>query len=156
MARDAAGSDRKITVAEKRARVVELRRGRLHFADIGREVGVSTTRAWQLYQEALRLVPAPSVAEHRTEDLLLADDAIADLLKIARDHSKPRTSVEAWNAIRGYLERRARLLAMDTLKLEVSAEVDEQIAAIAAALAGGVGDMEPAGEAEAAGDAEAG
>jgi DNA-binding GntR family transcriptional regulator len=54
-------------------------------------------------------------------------------------------------------ERRARLKGHDApVKVDVRAEVDDEIAAIAAALAGGVGELEPAGEAEAAGDAEAG
>lgn len=54
-------------------------------------------------------------------------------------------------------ERRARLKGLDApAKLEVSHDVDEAIAAIAAELATGLAGLEPGGEAEAPGDAPAG
>jgi hypothetical protein len=133
MARDSAGDPRRISVAERRARVVELRRQRWQFADIGREIGLSTTRAWQLYQEALRDIPAPSVAEHRTEETALADDALHDLMEITRDTEVgPRTRVEAWNSARGWSEHKARLLGLNApVKVEVSDERRAEVRAIA-------------------------
>src|ERR1039457_565926 len=63
---------------------------------------------------------------------MLIDDAIADLLPIARDHTRPRSAVEAWNAIRGWADRKARLLGLDAparSKVEVITEemVDAEI-----------------------------
>lgn len=103
----------RVTAAERRAQVVALRRGRATFDQIGGALGVSKQRAHELYTQALAEIPAAQVDEHRAEELLLIDDAIADLMVIARDHSKPRTSVEAWNAIRGWADRKARLLGLD-------------------------------------------
>lgn len=103
----------RFTAAERRAQVVALRRRRLTFDQIGRALGVSKERAWKIYQEALAQVPAAHVDEHRAEELMLIDDAISDLLKIAKDHDKPRTAVEAWSAIRGWAERKAKLLGLD-------------------------------------------
>src|SRR6476659_5227234 len=102
-----------ITTAERRARVVELRRERKSFAEIGAALGVSVQRAHTIYREALAAIPAQHVEEHRAEELALIDDAINDLLDLARDHSMPRTAVEAWTSIRGWAERKAKLLGLD-------------------------------------------
>jgi len=110
---DTSGSDQRVTAAERRAQVVALRRRRATFDQIGRALGISKERAWKLYQEALAQVPAAQVDEHRAEELVLIDDAIADLMKIARVHDKPMTSVEAWNSIRGWAERKAKLIGLD-------------------------------------------
>ena len=118
--------------AERLADVVALRRQRLTQADIARQLGISQQRVSQLYAQALAEVPAAQVAEHRAEELMLIDDAIADLLPIARDHTRPRSAVEAWNAIRGWADRKARLLGLDAparSKVEVITEemVDAEI-----------------------------
>ncbi len=110
---DTSRSDQRVTAAERRAQVVALRRRRATFDQIGRALGISKERAWKLYQEALAAIPAAQVEEHRAEELMLIDDAIADLLKIARDHGKPMTAVEAWNSIRGWADRKAKLLGLD-------------------------------------------
>lgn len=102
-----------ITTAERRARVIELRRRRMSFAEIGAELGVSLQRAHAIYRETLAAIPAQHVEEHRAEELVLIDDAIANLLLIARDHDRPRTAVEAWTSIRGWAERKAKLLGLD-------------------------------------------
>jgi hypothetical protein len=99
--------------AERRAQVVGLRRQRLSMAEIGKRMGISRQRAQQLYAQALAEIPAAQVEEHRAEELMLIDDAISDLLDLARDHDRPRTAVEAWNSIRGWAERKARLLGLD-------------------------------------------
>jgi hypothetical protein len=139
--------------AARRARAVEMRRARAPFAEIGRELGVSEQRAWRIYQDALMAIPAASVTAHRAEESALADEAIRDLLLIARDHRKsPRTSVEAWNSIRGWSEHLARILGFNAaVKVEVSEDVRIQILALAAEL----GTVEPGRAVGAAGDAEA-
>jgi hypothetical protein len=128
--------------AERLADVVALRRQRLTQADIARQLGISQQRVSQLYAQALAEVPAAQVAEHRAEELMLIDDAIADLLPIARDHTRPRSAVEAWNAIRGWADRKARLLGLDAparSKVEVITEemVDAEIRRLEATLGHG-------------------
>ena len=149
-----AGAPVRVDAAERRARVVQLRRRRVSFAEIGRVEGISEQRAWKIYQEALHAIVAPHLAEHRAEELMLVDDAIRDLLPIAREHTKSaRTSVEAWSAIRGWAEHKARILGLNAaVKVEVSDAVDAEIGRLAAEL----GTVEPAGAAEAAGHAAAG
>jgi hypothetical protein len=110
---DPAGSDQRITAAERRARVVALRRQRLTFDRIGQTLGVTKERAWKIYQEALASIPAADVEEHRAEELTLIDDAISALMRIARTTESARTAVEAWNSIRGWAERKASLLGLD-------------------------------------------
>jgi hypothetical protein len=102
-----------VTAAERRARVVELRRRRLSFVEIGREMGVTGQRAFAIYREALAAIPAQQVEEHRAEELALIDQAIRDLLPLAENHERPRSAIEAWNAIRGWAERKAKLLGLD-------------------------------------------
>ena len=108
-----AGDDSKIRAAEQQTRVVELRRRRRTFAEIGNELGFTPQRAHQIYCQALAAVPALQVDQHRAEELTLIDDAISGLWDIAHDTDRPRTAVEAWNSIRGWTERRARLLGLD-------------------------------------------
>jgi hypothetical protein len=104
----------RVTAAERRAQVVALRRRRATFDQIGRALGITRQRAWQIYQGALAEIPAAHADEHRAEELVLIDDAIAALMKIARDgDTTPRTAVEAWTGIRGWAERKARLLGLD-------------------------------------------
>lgn len=140
--------------AEERAarvkRIVDMRRLRMTFAEIGRREEISEQRAWMIYKQALRAIPAASLAEHRTEECTLIDDAIRNLLPLAMDRSKPRTAVEAWNGIARWAERKAKLLGLDApLRVEVSDAVDAEIARLAAEL----GTLEPSGEATPAGDA---
>lgn len=110
--------------AERRARVVELRRQNVTYAEIGAELGVSLQRAHEIYLEALESIPAKQVELHRTEAAELAHAAIDDLLLIARDHKQPRTSVEAWGQIRGWAERLAKVQGTDA-PLKVDASVTE-------------------------------
>lgn len=100
---------------QRRARAVELRRERRSFAEIGAELGVNASRAYELYSEGLRIAPVANVEQHRAEELELVDAAVRDLLLIARDSANvsARTRIEAWSAIRGWSERKARLLGLD-------------------------------------------
>ena len=151
--RSTKGSPARVDAAERRAQVAQMRRARLPFAEIGRRIGVSEQRAWQIYQEAIAAIPAAAVNQHRAEELVLVDDATRALLGIAADKSvTPRTRVEAWNSIRSWAEHKARILGLNAAtKVEVSEDVRIQILALAAEL----GTVEPAGAGRAAGDAEA-
>lgn len=125
--------------AERLAQVVALRRRRLTQDEIARRMGISQQRVSQLYRQALAEIPASQIEEHRAEELMLIDDAIADLMPIARDHDRPRSAVEAWNAIRGWAERKARLLGLDAptrnaIEVITSDMVDAEIARLEAEL----------------------
>ena len=87
-----------------------MRRSRMSFPEIAQAVGVSKQRVHAIYKKALAEVPRTQVEEHLAEELQLIDDAIRDLLLIAKDHSKPRNVVESWNAIARFIELEARLL----------------------------------------------
>lgn len=148
------GRRRTIEQADRIKRIVELRRQRVPVHEIADMLGVTPGRISQLYSQALRDIPAPAVAEHRAEEIALADDATRSLLLLAGDRDvSPRTRIEAWSSARGWAEHKARLLGLNTpVKLEVSDAVDAELERLAARL----GVVEPGREAEAAGDAEAG
>lgn len=98
----------------RRVRAVELRRQRLSFDDIGRDLGVSAARAHQLWKDGVTMVPVARIEEIRDEEVELVDIAVCALLTIARDQDvSPRTRVEAWSAIRGWAARKAALLGLD-------------------------------------------
>jgi hypothetical protein len=126
--------------AARRVEVVKMRRARLTFAQIGDRLGITQQRAGQLYREALADVPAQQVDEHRAEQLELIDLAVNRLMSIAADpETSPRTRVEAWSAIRGWSERKAKLLGLDApAKHEVctldaiTAEIEKLTAELAA------------------------
>lgn len=130
-----------ITAAERRAKVVQLKRTKLSFAEIGRQLGITGQRAGQLYREALAQIPRMAVEEHRVEEQELYDTAIHQLMKIATSvTTTPKVKVEAWAAIRGYAERKAKLLGLDApSKHEVISldAIDREIAELTRALAGG-------------------
>ncbi len=155
MAGQPRGTDR-LDAAETRTRVVQLRRLRLSFEEIGAQLGLSRQMAWKHYQRALADLPAPHIAEHRAEELTLVDDAIRRLMAIAASADQavsPRTKVEAWTAIRGWAEHKARIIGLNAaLKVEVSDAVDAEISRLAEELAA----VEPGREGAAARDAEAG
>ncbi len=124
--------------AERMQRIMDMRRARIPFAKIAVDLGISRQRAGQLYQRALREIPAGSVAEYRAEELDLIDTASRSLMRIAADPAtSPRTKVEAWSVLRGWSERRSRLLGLDAparSRVEVITEdaVDRAIAELSA------------------------
>jgi hypothetical protein len=99
--------------AERQRRIVAMRRTRMPFDAIGADLGISASRAHQLYWEAMREIPNQDVTQHREEQRDLADKAISALLAIAEDPDvSPRTRVEAWSSVRGWCEHQAKLLAL--------------------------------------------
>lgn len=122
--------------AERMARIVGLRRARASWRDIADELGLSIARVRELYARALVEAPVAEVDEHRAEELVLYDDAVAELLTIARDAAvSARTRVEAWTSIRGWAERKARLLGLDAPTQVVTLDaVDAEIARLSAEL----------------------
>ena len=101
-----------LTGAERIQHVVSRRADRVSFREIGAELGISGARAHQLWVKALRQLPVQRLDEHRREALDLIDRA--NLLKIAEDDQiSGRSRVEAWSSVKGWEERRARLLGLD-------------------------------------------
>lgn len=100
--------------AARRARIVQMRRAKLSWREIGDREGISSTMASRIYREALAEVPAHQIDEHRAEELEFYDLAVNRLLTIAMNTAESgRTRVEAWNSIRGWAERKAKLLGLD-------------------------------------------
>lgn len=124
-------SQRRLRAAERRAQVVQWKAEGATFAEIGTRLGVSFQRAHQIWDEALAAMPAPNLAQHRRSQLELIDTAVRELLVIARSEQvSPRTRVEAWGQIRGWEERRAKLLGADMpTRREVTVITEDVIAA---------------------------
>lgn len=127
-----AWAERTPETAELMAKVVELRRQRMHYRDIGAALGISVGYAHKLYDMALNDIPARHVDEHRAEELVLIDDAVADLIKIATDEKiSHRSRIEAWSTIRAWAERKAKLLGLDAPTQTVSIDkIDAEIMAL--------------------------
>lgn len=99
---------------ERKRRIIELRGERQTWDQIATAFDITPQRAHQLYQAALKERPNPLVDEHRAEEAALIDRAVNRLLQIAEvDDVSPRTRVEAWNAIKGWCEHKARLLGLN-------------------------------------------
>lgn len=126
-------NDRTVEVQQRAARVVELRRSRIPWDEISQAVGVNVARCKKLYNRALAEIPAQHVDEHRAEELMLVDDATADLMIMARDwRVSSRTRIEAWSTIRAWAERKAKLLGLDAPTQVVHIDnIDKEIAALA-------------------------
>jgi len=100
--------------AEKRQRIIEMRRNRMTQDEIARTLGISQPRVSQLYAEAIRELPSPTLEQHRKEEMELADAATQDLLLLARDSRlSARTRIEAWRTLCSWAERKSRLLGLD-------------------------------------------
>jgi hypothetical protein len=120
--------------AQKRARIVQLRNQRWSFSEIGADVGLTPQRCGQLYAQALAMIPAKSIDEHRIEAGTLCDQAVKDLLTIATDvKTGLRHRIDSWCAIKVWEEHRARILGTNApMKTEILtlSSIDEQIAAL--------------------------
>lgn len=122
----------------REARIIELREQRVPYRKIAAELGITHTRVIQIFQTARDRIPASRLADLRAEESDLADEAIADLLTIAKnDTINPRTGhpmvspharVEAWNAIRGFSESKRRLFGADApLRKEITVLTDDVV-----------------------------
>lgn len=171
-------NERRVLIAQRRTRVLAMRVEHRPYEDIAAELGISIEVARKDYEMARRQAAAEltaSVIEHRTVELVKLDALEREAWKVLKarhitvqhgkivrdEDDKPIEDdapvLQAIDRLERLMKRRAALLGLDApVKVEVSAEVDDQIAALATALAAGVGDLEPAREAEAAGDAAAG
>lgn len=99
--------------AERLAEVVRLRRQRFTQDQIARQLGISQPRVSQLLAMAYREMPAADLEAIRAEELDLIDAAIRSLLRLAHNDRRPRYVIDAWAEIRGWSERKAKLLGLD-------------------------------------------
>jgi hypothetical protein len=168
-------------VAARRARVLAMRIEQRPYTEIAAELGVTVGIVKMDYHRALdqlkreQATHATTVRDVETQRLAAAEQAAWQVLRrkhitvqhgrIVRDDTGEPVEDDApvLNAIDRILrisERRARLLGLDApARIEVSDAVDADIARLAAELAaaaGRVGDVEPGGETEAAGNTAAG
>lgn len=136
--------------AQRDARIVELRAQRVPFREIGEELGISHVRVHQLWNDILTRIPAAHLDRHREEERELADNAVADLLKIVRDgDTTTGNRIRAWEVAAKWAERKSRLLGLDApvkreleitdttgweYQLRASVEEDERAARAARAL----------------------
>lgn len=105
---------RDLEYAEREARIIELRKSRVSFRDIGNELGISHARAYQIYKNVLDRIPATQLAALRLESNELIERGITNLLEIAESTSvSPRTRVEAWNGVLKFCESQRKLYGVD-------------------------------------------
>jgi hypothetical protein len=111
--------------AQRKARIIEMRAQRLTWREIGRREDITAPRAHRIYNDALADYPVTALAEARHEESELIDAAVRDLMSIAANDAEyedakgnmrpvvsARTRVEAWSAIRGWSEHRAKLYGL--------------------------------------------
>lgn len=122
---------RRIKVAERQAQVVQWHADGMSFPAIGRELGVTPQRAHQIFKRALEKLPAAGLEEHRARHLALTQACIREQLDLARDQQvSPRTRIEAYSGVRGYLEREASLLGLNApVRKEITVLTDDVISA---------------------------
>lgn len=118
-----------ILKAQREARVIELRARRVPWRQIAADVGVSLTRAYQIYEEAVERIPAQKLRTVRQEASDLADAAINDLLVIARDvKNSANARVLAWTEIRQQMESIRKLFGADApARKEVTVLTDDTV-----------------------------
>jgi len=171
-------NEERAAIAQRRTRVLAMRIEERTYAEIAAALGISEAVAQQDYRRAVdqcRADLAATVTQARTLELarlaamerevwkvLRARHIIIQQGRIVRDDSGQPVPddgpvLAAVDRLERISARRARLLGLDApVKIEVSDEVDAEIARLAAELAAGVGGMEPGRETQAAGDPAAG
>jgi hypothetical protein len=107
-----ARADQQLRAARLAARVIELKTTRrMTFQQIGDECGFSKQRAFTVWTEALRKLPAPNLEQHRTDAIQFTDQMVTELLTLARrPNESARTIAELHRQINGWEEHKARLL----------------------------------------------
>lgn len=98
-----AGGERgpqKLLSAEKRKRIIELRRKRWSFQQIADELGLNYMTVYRHYQEVCRAIPAPELEQHRKEMLEQLDEAERVVLRILHGRH-PKISASGKIVMRG-------------------------------------------------------
>jgi hypothetical protein len=135
-------------IAKREAEIVQLKRARVSFAEIGRRYDISDVMAGKIYRAALAKNPLTTmqVDELRLEETDLSDTATRALLQLAMSNEtdqqgrpvvSPRTKVEAWNSIRSWSDHKAKLnglFAPTTFQVSTITELDAEIMKLEAQL----------------------
>lgn len=129
---------KKAELVTQEAVIREMRSAKCSFAQIGEELGIAESAVFAIYRQMMAESPLSAVQtdEHRLESLELIDTAQYHLMQIAlAEKTSQRSRIEAWNAIKGWEERRSKLLGLDAPTrhevLTINA-IDAQIAALEA------------------------
>lgn len=111
------------------ATIVKLRGQSYKWDDIAKIVGLDMGYCCKLYKRALAEIPVPNMVELRDEECRLVSDAIRELMLTAVDDDiSPRSRIEAWNAIRGWSEHRARMIGLNApVKSQVQVITEDHI-----------------------------
>lgn len=105
---------RQAEAIQREAVVIQLIAEGLTFNEVAARFGVTSQRIRQIWARGLKRLPAADLEQHRENHIQLTRTAIRELLVEARNpNNSPRTRVESWSTIRGYLEREARVLGID-------------------------------------------
>ena len=123
-----------IAAREREARALQLRKAGASFEQIGRALGVSTPRAWRIFQRGLARVVHEPAEELRQLEALRLDG----LLTAMWPHAM---AGKGWavDRVLAIMQRRARLLGLDApTRVNVITEdmIDAEIRRLEAELAG--------------------
>ena len=108
--------------AERAARALELRKGGATYEMIGQDLGVSTVRAFQIVNEALKALVAEPAAEVRKLEVERLDHMLSVIWPTATNAMSEVTTVDAsllemilkaQDGVRKLMERRAKLTGLD-------------------------------------------
>jgi hypothetical protein len=108
--------------AERAARALELRKGGATYEMIGQDLEVSTVRAFQIVNEALKALVAEPAAEVRKLEVERLDHMLSVIWPVATNAASETTTVDAsllemilkaQDGVRKLMERRAKLLGID-------------------------------------------
>jgi len=131
-----------LNAAQRRAEVVRLRCDeRLTFEEVGARLGVTKQRAFQIWAEALRTLPAPKLEQYRQEEIRFYDQMIKELLVVAHNpFTKTRDLGDIHNQLNKWCERKAKLLGLDSpvrreLNVITSDSIDREIQRLQSELA---------------------
>jgi hypothetical protein len=137
-------AERQADAARRRAQVVQARLAGASFEEIGRQLGVSDTRAHQLWTDALERTIKEPADRHRALELQRLDQLQLSAVRVLRDghvviqggkvvadrQGRPYTDhapvLQAINTLLRVAERRARLLGLDA-PAKVDAKVDGHV-----------------------------
>ena len=111
-------------------RILPMRRDRMRWGDVAKEMQLSVRRCQDIYKQALTEFPSQMADEYRTEALDIADAAVSDLLPVARGDIVQRVKIvkgeqviydtyptfkdriEAWTAIQRWEEHRSKIVGI--------------------------------------------
>lgn len=127
MARRAKNTSTSLAIAERRAEVIALRRKGWNFREIAEKLGTSLATAYKDYEQVIAETPVPHLEEYRAEEVSRIEYAIRNLMDIALSEDSKVTTyarIQAWNSIRDWSERKARLLGLDAPEKILSVSVD--------------------------------